>query len=45
MNNITRHKRNSEIVTGKILVVCKVTIEGLGTHSEPANSGRMKRTQ
>jgi hypothetical protein len=33
MNNITRHKRNSEIVTGKILVVCKVTIEGLGTHS------------
>ncbi len=33
MNNITRHKRNSEIVTGKILVICKVTIEGLGTHS------------
>ena len=33
MNNITRHKRNSEIVTGKILVVCKLTIEGLGTHS------------
>jgi hypothetical protein len=33
MNNITRQKRNSEIVTGKILVVCKVTIEGLGTHS------------
>src|ERR1035438_10301323 len=33
MNNITRHKRNSEIVTGKILVVCKVTIEGIGTHS------------
>jgi hypothetical protein len=33
MNNITRQKRNSEIVTGKILVVCKVTIEGIGTHS------------
>ena len=33
MNNITRHKRNSEIVTGKILVVCKLTIEGVGTHS------------
>src|SRR5208337_4123095 len=32
-NNRTRDKRNSEIVTGKILVVCKVTIEGLGTHS------------
>ena len=33
MNNITRAKRNAEIVTGKILVICKVTIEGLGTHS------------
>ena len=33
MNNITRSKRNAEIVTGKILVTCKVTIEGLGTHS------------
>ena len=33
MNNITRAKRNAEIVTGKILVTCKVTIEGLGTHS------------
>ena len=33
MNNITRTKRNAEIVTGKILVTCKVTIEGLGTHS------------
>lgn len=33
MNNITRTKRNNEIVTGKILVICKVTIEGLGTHS------------
>jgi hypothetical protein len=32
MNNITR-KRNAEIVTGKILVTCKVTIDGLGTHS------------
>jgi len=33
MNNITRTKRNTEIVTGKILVTCKVTIDGLGTHS------------
>jgi hypothetical protein len=33
MNNITRTKRNAEIVTGKILVTCTVTIEGLGTHS------------
>jgi len=33
MNNITRTKRNAEIVTGKILVTCKVTIDGLGTHS------------
>src|SRR5215472_9780630 len=33
MNNITRAKRNAEIVTGKILVTCKVTIDGLGTHS------------
>jgi len=33
MNNITRQKRNAEIVTGKILVTCKVTIDGLGTHS------------
>ena len=33
MNNITRSKRNAEIVTGKILVTCKVTIDGLGTHS------------
>jgi hypothetical protein len=33
MNNITRTKRNAEIITGKILVTCKVTIEGLGTHS------------
>ncbi len=33
MNNITRTKRNSEVVTGKILVICKVTIDGLGTHS------------
>jgi len=32
-NNITRTKRNAEIVTGKILVACKVTIDGLGTHS------------
>ena len=33
MNNITRTKRNAEIVTGKILVTCKVTIDGLGAHS------------
>jgi hypothetical protein len=33
MNNITRTKRNAEMVTGKILVTCKVTIDGLGTHS------------
>lgn len=33
LNNITRTKRNAEIVTGKILVTCKVTIDGLGTHS------------
>jgi hypothetical protein len=33
MNNITRTKRNAEIVTGKILVACKVIIDGLGTHS------------
>jgi hypothetical protein len=33
MNNITRTKRNAEIVTGKILVTCKVTVDGLGTHS------------
>ena len=33
MNNITRTKRNAEIVTGKILVTCKVTIDELGTHS------------
>ena len=33
MNNITRTKRNVEIVTGKILVTCKVTIDGVGTHS------------
>ena len=33
MNNITRTMRNAEIVTGKILVTCKVTIDGLGTHS------------
>ena len=33
MNNITRTKRNAEIVTGKILVTCKVTIDDLGTHS------------
>ena len=33
MNNISRTKRNAEIVTGKILVTCKVTIDGLGTHS------------
>jgi hypothetical protein len=33
MNNITRTKRNAEIVTGEILVTCKVTIDGLGTHS------------
>jgi hypothetical protein len=33
MNNITRTKRNAEIVTGKILVTCKVTIDGLGTHA------------
>jgi len=33
MNNITRTKRSAEIVTGKILVTCKVTIDGLGTHS------------
>jgi hypothetical protein len=33
MNNITRTKRNAEIITGKILVTCKVTIDGLGTHS------------
>jgi hypothetical protein len=33
MNHITRTKRNAEFVTGKILVTCKVTIEGLGTHS------------
>jgi hypothetical protein len=33
MNNITRTKRNAEIVTGKILVTCKVTIDVLGTHS------------
>jgi len=33
MNNITRTKRNAEIVTGKILVTCKVTIDGIGTHS------------
>ena len=28
-----RTKRNAEIVTGKILVTCKVTIDGLGTHA------------
>jgi hypothetical protein len=33
MNNITRTKRNAEIVTGKILVTCKVTIDGLGMHA------------
>ena len=33
MNNITRTNRNAEIVTGKILVTCNVTIDGLGTHS------------
>ena len=33
MNNITRTKRSVEIVTGKILVTSKVTIDGLGTHS------------
>src|SRR5215469_814624 len=33
MNNITRTKRNAETVTGKILVTCKVTIGGLGTHA------------
>ena len=33
MNNIARTRRNAEIVTGKILVTCKVTIDGLGTHS------------
>jgi hypothetical protein len=33
MNNITRTKRNAQIVTGKILVTCKVTIDGLGTHA------------
>jgi hypothetical protein len=32
-DNITRTKRNTEIVTGKILVTSKVTIDGLGTHS------------
>ena len=44
MNNITRTKRNAEIVTGKILVTCKVTIDGLGTHSGPARSGLTKTT-
>src|SRR5215469_2532752 len=33
MNNITRTKGNAEIVTGKILVTCNVTSDGLGTHS------------
>jgi hypothetical protein len=31
--NITRTKRNAEIVTGKILVTCKATIDLLGTHA------------
>ena len=33
MNNITRTKRNAEIVTGKILVTCKVTVENCDLHA------------
>ena len=45
MNNITRTKRNAEIVTGKILVTCKVTIDGLGTHSGTGKSGPTRITR
>ena len=33
MNNITRMKRGEAIVTGKVLVTCTVTINGIGEHS------------
>jgi hypothetical protein len=31
--NITRIKRNQKISTGKLVVICKLTISGFGTHS------------
>ena len=33
MNNITRIKKGESIVSGKVLVTCTVTINGLGEHS------------
>ncbi len=33
MNNITRIKKGETIVSGKVLVTCTVTINGLGEHS------------
>lgn len=33
MNNITRMKKGEAIVTGKVLVTCTVTINGIGEHS------------
>ena len=33
MNNITRMKRGEAIITGKVLVTCTVTINGIGEHS------------
>jgi hypothetical protein len=33
MNNITRVKKGESIVSGKVLVTCTVTINGLGEHS------------
>jgi hypothetical protein len=44
MNNITRTKRNAEIVTGKILVTSKVTIEGREHTPERARSGPTRTT-
>ena len=45
IGNITHPKRNAEIVTGKILVTSKVTIDGLGTHSGTGKSGPTKITR
>jgi hypothetical protein len=42
--NITRTKRNAEIVTGKILVTSKVTIEGREHTPERARSGPTRTT-
>ena len=33
MNNITRIKKGEAIVSGKVLVTCTVTIQGIGEHS------------